>query len=36
MVIHESAILEMFTRAMNGEANPTRGVDALLHFPLPT
>lgn len=36
MVIHETALLEMFGRALAGEANPTRGVDALLHFPLPS
>jgi hypothetical protein len=35
MVIHETALLEMLEKALNGEANPTRGVDALLHFPLP-
>jgi AcrR family transcriptional regulator len=35
MVIHETAILELIDRAIAGEANPTRGVEALLHFPLP-
>ena len=35
MVIHETALLEMFDRLNEGDPNPTRGVDALMHFPMP-
>jgi hypothetical protein len=35
MVIHETAFLEMVDRLIAGDPNPTRGVDALMHFPIP-
>jgi hypothetical protein len=35
MVIHETALAEMVARAIEGDPSPTRGLDALLHFPLP-
>jgi hypothetical protein len=35
MVIHETAFVEMFDRLVEGDPNPTKGVDALMHFPMP-
>ena len=34
MVLHEVALLDALDRLLAGEADPTRAVDALLHFPV--
>ena len=34
MVIHEVALLDALDRLLRGEANPTRAINALLHFPM--